>query len=246
MQFEGDKIIVKPLTVIIGDNSSGKSYLLFQISQTMQESILLPSERSDILKLMGYADLPIGDAMFVAKFKRLAEEFNELDLPQDLSEVLGVRKVYKSDNKLHVLMNNYETYPLSYAPSGVRSALPIVLALNSKSFPTVLIDEPEDHLHPRAQRVVAKMIADAVKRGKYVAIATNSDYVFYTLSYVVVLYRKDKEAGLDPNAVSAYLLKRRGKYTEVIRLKVDEDGMEEEDFMKVTEEMLDERAKIFD
>ena len=210
---------------------------------------LLRYKHPTLLKVRDLSDVITKD--FIYSYLALLEEFHkgEIEISKDLFEELGfsLKVVDEGGFKVpYVQLWNGKVFPLSEAPSGVREALPMALALNSKKSSVVYIEEPEAHLHPRAQRIVAKMIANAVKKGKYVIITTHSEFLLYTLSDLVGLYRKDKEAGLDPNMVSAYLLKRGDKYTEVEKLTVDEYGISEEEFGKVAEEMLDERGKIYD
>ncbi|WP_252896836.1 hypothetical protein [Metallosphaera hakonensis] len=42
-----------------------------------------------------------------------------------------------------------------------------------------------------------------------------------------------------------YLLKREADFTKIEKVKVDEEGISEEEFTKVAEEILDERDYIF-
>ena len=210
---------------------------------------LLRYKHPTLLKVRDLSDVVTKD--FIYSYLALIEDFHkgEIEISKDLFEELGfsLKVVDEGGFKVpYVQLWNGKVFPLSEAPSGVREALPMALALNSKKGSVVYIEEPEAHLHPRAQRIVAKMIANAVKKGKYVIVTTHSDYLLYTLSNIIGLYRKDREAGLDPSMVSVYLLKRGEKYTEVEKLTVDEYGISEEEFSKVIDEMLDERGEVFD
>ena len=49
---------------------------------------------------------------------------------------------------------------------------------------------------------------------------------------------------LDPDKVAVYLVKRDGDKSVVERLRVTSEGIPEEEFAKVTEELTNERAKI--
>ena len=204
---------------------------------------------SSLMKVRDISD-PVAKG-FIDSYFTLLEEYHKgkVDVPKEFFSELGfsLRVVDEGGFRVpYVELWNGRILLLSESPSGVREALPIALALNSEKNFVVYIEEPEAHLHPRVQRVVAKMIAGAVKREKYVVITTHSDCLLYTLSNLIGLFRKDKKAGLDPNKVSAYLLKRGNNYTKVEKLTVDEYGISEEEFSKVIDEMLDERGEIFD
>ncbi len=59
---------------------------------------------------------------------------------------------------------------------GVSQALPVLVALIvAEPGQMVYLEQPELHLHPRAQRAMAKILADAAKRGVRVVAETHSD-----------------------------------------------------------------------
>nr|WP_256445582.1 AAA family ATPase [Acidianus sp. HS-5] len=172
--------------------------------------------------------------------------FDELGINLELVENNGVRSPY-------VRMWNDVLLPLSQAPSDVRESLSIALALGSNRMQVVYIEEPEVHLHPKAQRIMAKMIARAVNRGKYVILTTHSDCFLSSVSNLIALSsRKEKAESLsfsrdeilDPERVAVHFVKKEGKFAKVENVKVTDEGICEEEFVKVAEELLDERGEI--
>jgi Uncharacterized conserved protein len=157
-----------------------------------------------------------------------------------------------------------KTTLIATAPSGVREVLSVILALmiketdggQSNSLHNIIIEEPEAHLHPRAQKVFVKIVAKAVNAGKNVIITTHSDYLISALNNLILLSRlpeeKCKELGyskdeiLSPDSVTAYLLRVKDDNAVVERLQITEDGIPEDDFGKIAEELLEERGKIYE
>lgn len=118
----------------------------------------------------------------------------------------------------------------------------------------MVIEEPEAHLHPRAQRILAKLIAKAVNKfKKTVLITTHSDYLLYSINNLIALSKfpeKAKKLGfhrdeaLSPDKVATYLVKAVEAKAELQRLKVSSEGISEEEFTKVAEELVEERAEL--
>ncbi|RLF21312.1 MAG: hypothetical protein DRN15_11435 [Thermoprotei archaeon] len=153
----------------------------------------------------------------------------------------------------------------SQAPSGIRESLIVALALSTirtrgyqmpelRAPSMVIIEEPEAHLHPRAQRLLARLIARAVnEQDKIVLLTTHSDYLVYAINNLIALSQRQekiRELGyeqsevLKPEHVAAYLAKAEGRKAVLKRLEVSEEGIPEEEFIKIAEELAHERARI--
>jgi hypothetical protein len=147
-----------------------------------------------------------------------------------------------------------KTLHISMAPSGIREALMPILALVSNQHNFVIIEEPEAHLHPRVQRLLARLVARAVNSGKYIVITTHSDYIVSQLDNLVRLSSKSREDieklgfresdALKPENVSVYLFRISGRESYAEKLSVSEEGIPQEEFSKVVNELLEERARI--
>lgn len=86
---------------------------------------------------------------------------------------------------------------------GVSQTLPALVALlAAKPGQLVYIEQPEIHLHPRAQRALASIFADAAKRGVIVILETHSSLI---LRGIQTLVAKDE---LDSNLVKLHWFKR--------------------------------------
>jgi len=148
------------------------------------------------------------------------------------------------------------TIPFEKAPSGIRESLPLILALlRKRGYESIYIEEPETHLHPRAIRLLARLMAYTVnKYDKSIAVTTHSDYFLYQVSNLIALSRlSEKELTklgytplevLKPEQVSAYLLETTKDYVEVKKLNITNEGIDEEAFEEVSRELLEERTNI--
>jgi predicted ATPase len=125
---------------------------------------------------------------------------------------------------------------------GVSQCLPVLVALlTARPGQLVYIEEPEIHLHPRAQMALAQVLADAANRGVRVVIETHSSLLLLGVQALVA------EGALAPELVALhwFSLTRDGA-TEVRSADLDAAGAFgewPEDFAEVT---LDAQSRYLD
>lgn len=108
--------------------------------------------------------------------------------------------------------------PLDKASSSINELAPLVLLLRYSLHPgdTLIFEEPEAHLHPQAQRGLAKVLVSAVNSGLRVLITTHSPYILEQITNCA-LYHRLSEANpstaseanpdmvqIDPNMIGFY------------------------------------------
>jgi predicted ATPase len=83
--------------------------------------------------------------------------------------------------------------PYSEAPSGIREVIIPAIALASSEYGVVVTEEPEAHLHPRAQRLMARLMVRSVNTNdRFVVVTTHSDYLISTLNNHIMLSGKEE------------------------------------------------------
>ena len=103
---------------------------------------------------------------------------------------------------------------------GVSQVLPVVVALIAADpGQLVYLEQPELHLHPRAQVALARVLADAAKRGVRVVAETHSSLLLLGVQTLIA------EGDLSPELVKLHWFTRREDgVTEVNSADVDEAG----------------------
>lgn len=235
------------------------------------DAVFLPDNRAGIVR-----DLPrpetftagprnrmsVSDREFVDVYARLSDEYRmsrklteganlllrDMGIELDTAAPGGIPVVY-------VKTWSGKRLELAHAPSGIREIITAIFALSSEAFRFVFMEEPEAHLHPSAQRLLARAIAEAVNNGKFVALTTHSDYLISEFSNLVALSNVSKDVRkklsyrdaevLKPEAVAAYLVKAEGNRAVVERLEVDYTGIPEDEFARVAEEILEIRNELY-
>ena len=103
---------------------------------------------------------------------------------------------------------------------GVSQTLPVLVALlAAEPGQLVYIEQPEMHLHPRAQTALAQILAQAANRGVRVIVETHSALLLLAVQTLVA------EAQLAPDKVKLHWFKRRDDgVTEVTSADLDGVG----------------------
>ncbi len=103
---------------------------------------------------------------------------------------------------------------------GVSQVLPVLVALiATEPGRLVYLEQPELHLHPRAQVALARVLADAAKRGVRVVAETHSSLLLLGIQTLVA------EGDLPPELVKLHWFSRnKDGVTEVDSVDLDEAG----------------------
>jgi len=157
--------------------------------------------------------------------------------------------------------NNGFTLPLNLVSSSVRELTPLILNLKYilKHGDTLIIEEPEAHLHPENQRILVKYFVEAINQGLKIIITTHSEYLMEQFNNLIRLGNVNEESLkndfkeyakidiLKPEDVSIYHFKRKGSYNFVPKeIPVNNTGFDEDNFSKVTEDLYGESIKIIE
>jgi energy-coupling factor transporter ATP-binding protein EcfA2 len=242
-----------PLTVFLPDSKAG---ILRQAERPLYRS-LLPSfiryywATSDVELVIYTLHSLIG----LINDPKMLE--SALNIAKDLLNELGCELVLKPEDAHMVYVRTWtgKELPLYQAPSGMRESAMITLSL-ALPLGTVFIEEPESHLHPKAIKSMARLIARAINGGKTIIVSTHSDYLISALSNLIAASRIregarklgiDESETIDLDKVSVYLV-RRGEDGKALvnRLEVADAGILEDELTRVAEELLDEQAGILD
>jgi len=102
---------------------------------------------------------------------------------------------------------------------GVSQTLPVLVALHAaKPGQLVYIEQPEIHLHPRAQTAMAQILAKAAKRGVRVVVETHSSLLILGVQTLVA------EGEISPELIKLHWFERRNGRTEITSRDLDETG----------------------
>lgn len=102
---------------------------------------------------------------------------------------------------------------------GVSQSLPILVDVRSERQCVFLLQQPEVHLHPRAQAGLAELFVESFRRSRNrFLIETHSDYI---VDRVRILVRRQI---IKPSDVSILYFEPRGNSVKIHNIRVDRDG----------------------
>ena len=175
------------------------------------------------------------------------------------SRVLGgsVDIIKQSENHVLRFQTSAGAFDLHQVSSTVSEIAPMVLYLKYLVKPghLFILEEPESHLDPANQRLLARAIAMLVNARVRVLVTTHSDVILNQLNNLMQISRLESRRRLrmgykavevlHPRDVSAYLFPYTDTGTQVRRLRVDsEDGISTESFDSVHQALYDESVRM--
>ena len=195
----------------------------------------LKDEASPLASAIGYFE------DFVIKGKVEFEESSDVPFPD---------VVYKS---------KWGKFPLSRTSSMVSELAPLILFLKYLVSPgdLLVLEEPESHLHPQAQRQMARGIVRLVNAGVKVLITTHSDYFLNQVNNLLRISHAGDEwleahgferaDCLAHEDVSAYVFRwddeQSGSLVEELTIRPDV-GIDDEEFGKVVNAQYEETILV--
>lgn len=195
------------------------------ISENKLTTQYIPAERNLIalfnksLTTLLVAEVPLPKFLlhFTSEFEKAGNELKELTF-------LKVKYVNGDGLDRHkVYFNDEEYLSLEHSSSGIQSALPLYLTVKyfAQKHQSIIIEEPEQNLFPKAQAETIKYIVEQVSSDNNLFMMTHSPYILSTLNNLLYAYivaelgEKEeeevkelipKEQWIDPKAFSAYFL----------------------------------------
>jgi hypothetical protein len=147
--------------------------------------------------------------------------------------------------------------PLHRSSSMVSEIAPLVLYLKYilVKGSRLVIEEPESHLHPAAQRKLAKILARLSRENVGIIMTSHSDYLLHQIQNLVFLSTIAKEKlsslGYAPeeclmgDSVSVYLFKSLETEETIIQpVDICEESLENSGFNDIVKELYEESVKI--
>jgi predicted ATPase len=144
----------------------------------------------------------------------------------------GIRLAFSEQSDLDVISQKFyfslgkdvsNTYRATNVGYGITFVLPVILALLIASPGDLLIlENPEGHLHPKAQAILGRLIALAANSGVQIILETHSDHILNSMRVAV------KKKILSPEKIKIHFFTRKVEnnkhYCSKISPQISQDG----------------------
>ena len=123
-------------------------------------------------------------------FAAIANELEQRILAGKLAVSNYGETLFKPKGTRNDLSNNLTS-------STVKSLFDLIFYLRHiapSSYSFLIIDEPEQNLHPRNQRILARILAQMVNAGIKLLISTHSDYIIKEINHCIMLHNANPKA----------------------------------------------------
>ncbi len=188
-QFPNEPYIVQSLI------KEGQNKIIAENKLTTQ---YIPAERN-LISLFNQsiysflsADIPIPKFIisFFSEFEKARKEISNLSF-------LDVKYIHAEKDKIYY--NENEFLNLEHASSGIQSALPLYLTIKyfAQKHSSIIIEEPEQNLFPKAQKETVEYIVGELWTGNKLFMMTHSPYILTALNNLILANDVKEQKGVE-------------------------------------------------
>lgn len=179
---------------------------IFGNYQMLDSTFVLPPSRGpilteQILPTTGMYSEFLNDMAGLNRIKPRPETASDMVLR--LFRVILEGEVNREETT-YIYTTNDTSMPVSAAAASIREIAPLQILAKKQDVSkcAILVEEPEAHLHPLKQRMMADIIGALSHSGAILQITTHSDYFLRRLNELI-MFAKVKKAVDDPDKLSA-------------------------------------------
>lgn len=211
---------------------------IFGNYQMLDSTFVLPPSRGPILTeqiipTTGMYSEFLNDMAGLNRIKPRPDTASEIVL--ELFRTIVEGEVNKEETT-YIYTTNDASMPVSAAAASIREIAPLQILAKKQDVSrcAILVEEPEAHLHPLKQRMMADIIGALSHNGAIMQITTHSDYFLRRLNELIMFAKAKKttddpdklrtlsekvniveDMSIDESIIGAYLLRKQADNTSI-------------------------------
>ena len=241
---------------------------LFGDFKALDKTYVLPPSRGSYMSEKVYPKTGLWEQFDISMtdLKRVQEipDTVSTEAVQLLHEIMAGDVVESGDS--YVYRTSDTELPISAAAASVREIGPLQLMVTKRDLKTtaLLIEEPEAHLHPLKQRMMADIVCAMAKAGAYIQVTTHSDYFLRRVNDHLRLHILEARMGderynafcaengfnplqtLDSELLNAYYLEMNEDGTVGVIAQDSSRGVPFDSFKSVNGKFMSDSAVLYD
>ena len=156
--------------------------------------------------------------------KKIISFLEKIDLPFEInskSDESGNIRLSFENKRISKVKNEIKEIPLEQSGNALKSILLLLADISRSEGSVIILEEPENKLHPKIQGNLIELLADLIKeKGNSIIIETHSEHFLLRIQKLI------RENKLDPDdvAINYVYLDENGEGSKIDHMKLDKNG----------------------
>ena len=156
--------------------------------------------------------------------KKIISFLEKIDLPFEISsksDESGNIRLSFENKKISRIDNEIKEIPLEQSGNALKSILLLLADISRSEGSVVILEEPENKLHPRIQGNLIELLADVIKeKGNSIIIETHSEHFLLRIQKLI----RENKLHPDDVAINYVFLDENGGGSKIDHMKIDKKG----------------------
>ena len=156
--------------------------------------------------------------------KKIISFLDKIDLPFEItskSDESGNIKLTFENKRISKINNEIKEIPLEQSGNALKSILLLLADISRSEGSVIILEEPENKLHPKIQGNLIELLADViVEKDNSIIIETHSEHFLLRIQKLI------RENKLDPDdvAINYVFLDEDGTGSKIDHMQIDKQG----------------------
>ena len=156
--------------------------------------------------------------------KKIISFLEKIDLPFEISsksDESGNIRLSFENKRISKVNNEIKEIPLEQSGNALRSILLLLADISRSEESVIILEEPENKLHPKIQGNLIELLADVIKeKGNSIIIETHSEHFLLRIQKLI----RENKLNPDDVAINYVYLDENGDGSKIDHMQIDKKG----------------------